>query len=304
MGFEDYISESEAANLAGVSIATLRRFSEAGYLSVESDSDGLSLVSKGKVVDLFGLTNRASVRVPQVAPRAVSAVSLTIAPEVSAVESPYLSTATPASSAPPAESILQSPPDSAAAHREVVAPAETPQLTPPSTVQGGFNPNSPEIVSLRSQDQSYGAPANSEVRSTPTQTLQGMVQADPVEAERLRHLVALYEKLLDFKDQQLEELRRERDWLRVRVEKLEEKQDRDQLLLLSETQIVRKMLTLQSERKSPLRAALEWFGVTPATSVPSHGFGGSGSGSPTFDVFPTSSSPAGAAAVSGSRSEN
>lgn len=57
MGFEQFISESEAASLAGVSVATLNRFAEAGYLEVETESDGLRLFSARELKEVFGISS-------------------------------------------------------------------------------------------------------------------------------------------------------------------------------------------------------------------------------------------------------
>src|SRR5262249_35141276 len=49
--------------------------------------------------------------------------------------------------------------------------------------------------------------------------------------------------------------------------KFEEKSERDQILLLSETQTIRKLMLIQEGRKSPLQMALEWLGIVkPAPS--------------------------------------
>lgn len=91
------------------------------------------------------------------------------------------------------------------------------------------------------------------------------------EVTKLRNIMNLQEKLLELREGELAEAKKERDWLRGRVEKLEEKADRDQLILLSEAQTVRRLLTahIERDRKSPVRAALEWFGFVPAAPISS-----------------------------------
>ena len=54
MGMTQYISASEAVALAGVSQKTLERFTEAGYLRVERESDGLLLYSSEELKQIFG----------------------------------------------------------------------------------------------------------------------------------------------------------------------------------------------------------------------------------------------------------
>jgi hypothetical protein len=81
------------------------------------------------------------------------------------------------------------------------------------------------------------------------------------EIARLRNLLAMQERMLDSKDDEIADLRSQRAWLRERIEKLEEKSDRDQILLLSETQMIRSLLAYQESRKSTFRQFLEWTGL-------------------------------------------
>jgi hypothetical protein len=87
------------------------------------------------------------------------------------------------------------------------------------------------------------------------------------ELQRLRNLVNLQERILDMKDSELVDLRSQRDWLRTRVEKLEEKGDRDQVLLLSETQAIRQLIGLQNRPRSTMRNLLDWFGLGSSEST-------------------------------------
>lgn len=84
---------------------------------------------------------------------------------------------------------------------------------------------------------------------------------------RLKNLVALQERILDMKDSEIKDLRSQRDWLKTRVEKLEEKGDRDQVLLLSETQALRQLIGLQHKRTSTFRSLLEWLGLGSSESA-------------------------------------
>ena len=87
------------------------------------------------------------------------------------------------------------------------------------------------------------------------------------ELQRLGNLVNLQERILDMKDSELQDLRSQRDWLRTRVEKLEEKGDRDQVLLLSETQAIRQLIGLQNRPRSTMRSVLDWFGLGSSEST-------------------------------------
>lgn len=85
---------------------------------------------------------------------------------------------------------------------------------------------------------------------------------------KLKNLVALQERILDMKDSEIQDLRSQRDWLKTRVEKLEEKGDRDQVLLLSETQALRQLIGLQQKKPSTLRSLLEWLGLGSSEQLP------------------------------------
>ncbi len=60
--------------------------------------------------------------------------------------------------------------------------------------------------------------------------------------------------------EQLEILRGERDWLRARVEKLETRSEREQMLLLSESENIRKLIQQGEQKKNSWLRALPWFG--------------------------------------------
>lgn len=57
--------------------------------------------------------------------------------------------------------------------------------------------------------------------------------------------------------EQIEQLKQERDWLRTRIEHLESRSDRDQMLILSQSENVRKLIS-PSPRKSWLNL-LPWY---------------------------------------------
>lgn len=61
MGIEEFIGETEASTLSGVSSATLKRFAEAGYLKPENDADGLKLYSKSELAKLFQIEFESNV---------------------------------------------------------------------------------------------------------------------------------------------------------------------------------------------------------------------------------------------------
>jgi hypothetical protein len=189
----EHLTENEAASLAGVTIATLYRFAEAGYLQTLPADDGAKRFVRSEIRTLFGISEPISKR------------------RVAASD-----TAT--------DSQVQTPP------------------TPKTNAT---------VVSIR--------PAAEQVVSNESE------QLTELEIAQLKNVIELQEKLLDARDKELTDLRQQREWLQARIEKLEDKAERDQLLLLSETQMVRQLILQQQvgRKRSTLRLALDWLGITP-----------------------------------------
>ncbi len=87
-------------------------------------------------------------------------------------------------------------------------------------------------------------------------------QAD-MQSAHFRQIIEMHADILSRQEREIEGLKTEREWLRRRIEKLEEKAERDQVLLLSEAQTVKQLIQMQAQRKSTMRIALEWFGIIP-----------------------------------------
>ncbi len=87
------------------------------------------------------------------------------------------------------------------------------------------------------------------------------------EVQRLKNLLSMQERILDAKDDEIADLRSQRTWLRERIEKLEEKSDRDQILLLSETQTIRQLISYRESRKSVVQSFLEWIGIAQTKEI-------------------------------------
>lgn len=227
MGFQDFVSETEASSFTGVSPVTLKRFADAGYLRVEVESDGLRMFSRSELETVFGL---APV-IPSV--RQTTAEGTPVEPEgVEILKEIYLSSQKPA-----VEEVETS------AHPQKVetfAPAEA-----------------AETVAVSSESQTTQAPQ-------PSQALIALER----EVTRLKSIVELQEKYIDLKEQEVKSTREDRDWLRERIEKLEEKNDRDQLILVSVSETNRGLITMLEHKKSPIRSALEWVGLLPSPPPP------------------------------------
>ena len=118
------------------------------------------------------------------------------------------------------------------------------------------------VSEIINQSAESAAPEKSLQESSP-QDSQTTNQSSP-DLEKLKSIIRMQEKIIDMREQEINDLRKDRDWLRNRVERYEEKSERDQLLLLSETQMIRKLVNMSQEKKtSNFRLALEWLGLVP-----------------------------------------
>ncbi len=226
MGFQDFISENEASSFTGVSSVTLKRFADAGYLRVEVENDGLRMFSRAELESVFGLTNHAVNATPLSSPKKPEQIDIVREFSLRSQNTQHQT--------------------QVAAIEEHQAPEEVSPV---------------EAVNV--------APSESEVEPAATSTQSPTLQYSQVllelerEVSRLRAVTELQEKYIDLKEGEVNSLKSERDWLRGRIEKLEEKNDRDQLILVSVSETNRGLITMLEHKKSPVRAALEWVGILP-----------------------------------------
>lgn len=214
MGYQDFVSETEAVSIAGVSPKTLKRFTDAGYLHVEIEPDGLRLYSRGEIHEIFGV-HQGKVSVPP-----------------------------------------ESTEDIRSTHHDRCQPSsEEPLSESPESADG-------DARYAESEEQSYYSEVSANGHYAERAEQAQLADVD-LEVARLRNLVNLQERILDMKEGEIADLRAQRDWLQRRVEKLEEKGDRDQILLLSETQTIRRLVTMQENKRSTMRQILDWLGLTP-----------------------------------------
>ncbi len=127
-----------------------------------------------------------------------------------------------------------------------------------------------QATAVKPEEKMYWAETLSpELSAEQQEPIQNNTTVTPeIDAElvRLRNISAMQDKILEMREREIEDLRKERDWLRTRVERLEEKSERDQLLLLAETQTIKRLVNITHEKKpSTIRLALEWMGVVPPT---------------------------------------
>ena len=246
MGMQDYISASEAASFTGVSTQTLQRFAEAGYLQIESDADGVPLFSRAELIDVFGLLPDGSI-----ADESVAVVERTERESTidGIIKGGAFVAVTPSSvsASTTTETPLADIPDSALHRAEVIVPL-------------------PREAEINDEESVTDAPQSLSNISLPP-TDERDIRKLEREIGKISTINKMQEKLLEARESEIRDLKAERAWLRSRIEKLEEKSDRDQLLLLSETQVIRKLVVLQ-EKKSLVRAALDWLGITSPITAP------------------------------------
>jgi DNA-binding transcriptional MerR regulator len=232
MAEENLITATEAALLSGISSDTLARFAETGHLHVHTRDDGSACYERKELQALFGIAatvaqETSSPPIPQTV-----AVETSIDEEIPAAE--FIDWIEPAEQHP----------------ITILAQADTPtgqlarpQAPPPSTP----TPSAEHLLDFERK-----------------------IFAGEKELFKLQKVVEMQEQLLKMKDAQIKDLqiqlsetrgeqRNERQWLQSRIEKMEQSSEAAQLILLAKTDAVMKILAEQ--RKSPLRAAMEWVGL-------------------------------------------
>lgn len=238
MGFQDYISEMEAVAFAGVSINTLNRFSDTGYLQIERDSDGLRLFSRSELAKLFGIKQTPLKEHTPEEGMATKIIDIelgtdkikTVNQNNTIIHDPLAQEGTEETSF--AEEIS-----------EVVAASKSePKLEPETS----FFAEPTRIT----ESESY-SPSD-----------QARIDLLEQEVIKFKNISDLQERILDMREDEITDLKQQRTWLQERIEKLEEKNQRDQLLLLSETQTIRRLVAYQESKKSTLRLALDWLGFS------------------------------------------
>lgn len=247
MPMNERVTESEATLLAGVSLKTLERFAETGYLVVNTGENGNKLYFKNEVEQVFGI--KAS------EPSSDRSTPDNIKTDDIKTE---LST-------------KKATEDSTISSQNESSQRTEIKLSENLTTEKNTAINSSTVKETVPQTASNNNNLHSETIQQETQSITVKDQ----EIFRLQKINEVNEKIIEIREQQYVEIQKERDWLRAQVDKLEIKRDRDQLLLLSETQTLRKMIEHQlNPKRSPLKNAIEWLGeatgMKPAPTVRQH----------------------------------
>lgn len=260
---DDYLSDSESARICGVSINTLNRFISTGYLKVEHDHDGLRLFSKNQLKRVFGVNEAAFNKVQPLRTVSQSNAALKVEPDTET---------TPLESSPKEEP--KTP------HLKIVSPIESP--TAPITIVAAKDDSIEPTVTKQSEekvaasilpttksisDQGVVAELNRQIDtlSLKINDLESELALKNAEKSKFENVINLLEKMLDIRESEIDSLKRQQKWLEERVEKMEERSQREQLLLLAESETVRKLVIFQ--KRSPVRAALEWLGLAEPTDT-------------------------------------
>jgi predicted site-specific integrase-resolvase len=259
---DDYLSDSEAARICGVSINTLNRFIETGYLKVENDHDGLRLFSKNELKRVFGVgesafTKHTKINRPVVGNTATKIEeSRVVAPKESALEEEVQP-----------ENVEQEKQP----HLKIVRNEESPiktELSASESMAAALPEAPPSLVQpTAQQEKSLSVQPNAELNLR-ISSLENDNQILEMERTKLQNVITLLEKMLEIRESEIDSLKRQQQWLETRVEKMEERSHREQLLLLAESETVRKLVVHQ--KRSPVRAALEWLGLAESTEPRNH----------------------------------
>jgi chaperonin cofactor prefoldin len=257
---DDYLSDTESARICGVSVNTLNRFISTGYLKVEHDHDGLRLFSKNQLKRVFGVNEAAFNKTQPLKTTIIGNVALQAEPvaattplsQVENQEEPKIPHLKVVSVTEPVISESNNLNSSAtnASHQSVGAEAPPlPLITKSISEQAVVSELNRQIDSL----------------SLRINNLEGELNLKDAEKGKFENVIALLEKMLDIRESEIDSLKRQQKWLEERVEKMEERSQREQLLLLAESETVRKLVIFQ--KRSPVRAALEWLGLAEPTDT-------------------------------------
>jgi hypothetical protein len=227
---QQLLSEQQAVSACGVSLSTLLRFAEAGYLQIQGTSaDGGRMFSEEQLKGLFGSLggNTGDGSAEETKTQAQSTQEKVIDIELKGSKGNIESVIADSAEADETAALMES-------YSEV---AEVP---------------SEPIVEATEETEEVPIAGGSDI---------------PTSNEHLKTILNLQEQLLAAKEKSLADLETQCRWLQERIERLELKSERDQLLILSETQTLTRMLAAATESKSVGRRFLEWIGVVQPIST-------------------------------------
>jgi DNA-binding transcriptional MerR regulator len=247
-------SEQESARFAGVSPETIRQYEKYGLLSsVKKDGDAFY-----KEVDLRSIFNLSNT------PQSLADLQRSSA----SGDSPDSNTTAKAAAA----AALQSEKKAEQANELLDtqnSPVEEPAVAE-KIEKNEFTRTSIDSTNTQQQAEAEQPALNASIPNGPSGTEKiaekehknsdfgSITFTEPGKASTFE-LLELSRSLRD----QIQMLKEERDWLRKRVENLEARTERDQMLLISESSTVRTLIEQAPKRRSFWSFALPWLGEKP-----------------------------------------
>ncbi|MBP9837449.1 MAG: hypothetical protein KBC84_01915 [Proteobacteria bacterium] len=138
--------------------------------------------------------------------------------------------------------------------KETKVEPETTQVTEP---QAQAAATEPQVEKKAEETKTAAAEVSNTTALEPTKEEPQQVTLNSIRADKyFPTTVELLEINKSLRDQ-IQILREERDWLRERIEKLESRSEREQMLMLSESENLRSMINLN--KKSFLQKTLPWL---------------------------------------------
>ena len=215
---ENLLSESQAAEMAGVSIETLRQYGKFGLLEIVAKGSE-NFVRENDIVSLFHVK----------------------APRKETVGSDH-------------EDELNKS-NLRVLREKVISRTTSPAQHPPLTKDGSEQSPGPNFTIVANESET--------VNETASDKIPFAIQTNGVESNNPGPLgtspVVEVHSINQTLREQIELLKEERNWLRERLEQLENRTQRDQMLLLSESETIRN-LVLQNRPKRFFGLTLPWFG--------------------------------------------
>lgn len=231
---KNLISSIDAAQAVGISISTFNRFVEAGCLVVELENQGVTYFSRSQVGSLFGRS---------------------------------LFEGSPAEPAINSAGYLESRKYTVADTNQ--APRDYAPLSKEEDVfdldELSDNRVADTSLSLENPiEQPVSDPAPKSLREA---LLPNEAQLEEDRVRELLKVISFQDSLLTERETEIREVKNQCNWLKRRIEKLEERSEQGNLLLLAETYSIRRMLTTTQPKKPLLQAFLEAVGLAHKQSV-------------------------------------
>jgi DNA-binding transcriptional MerR regulator len=200
-----FLNESACAELAGVSLETIRRFRQYGLLQ-STERNGEVLFSEREILSLFHVEKRNS-------SSSAAKVDSQLNPQVNAE---------PRTVEPKLE------------QRVVNASQEANNVATDGRSESESKPREPDLRVIPGGAQATGTPSG----GVSAELAVVHVNSNAVEYQHVRELVEINKTLRE----SVQSLREERDWLRERLEKIESFSQREQMLLLSNSETIRTLI--------------------------------------------------------------